>query len=55
MNGAELKKRRTTQGLGQRELAKVSGVPQQMISAAENGRVQLSRGAARRLDEALKS
>ena len=55
MDGAELKKRRKAQGLGQRALAKASGVPQQVISAAENGRVELPRGAARKLEEALAS
>ena len=54
MDGAELKKRRKAQGLGQRELAKSSGIDQQMISAAENGRLRLSRGAAQKLDQALK-
>jgi predicted transcriptional regulator len=54
MDGTELKKRRKERGLGQRELSKSSGVPQQVISAAENGCVRLPRGAARKLDEVLK-
>ena len=54
MDGVELKNRREAQGLGQRELSKTSGVAQKTISAAENGRVRLSRGVARKLDEALK-
>jgi transcriptional regulator with XRE-family HTH domain len=53
MDGFELRKRRKDQGLGQRGLSKASGVPQQVISAAENGRTPLSRGAARRLEQAL--
>jgi transcriptional regulator with XRE-family HTH domain len=53
MTGEELKKRRRASGVGQRELAKASGIPQKMISAAENGRVRLSRGVSRRLAEAL--
>ena len=52
MDAAELKKRRKAQGLGQRGLSKASGVPQQVISAAESGRT-ISRGAARKLEQAL--
>jgi transcriptional regulator with XRE-family HTH domain len=54
MDGAELKSRREAQGLGQRELSKASAVAQKTISQAENGRLKLSRGVARKLDEALK-
>ena len=53
MTGEELIRRRKASGLGQRQLAKASGVSQKQISAAENGRVRLSRGAAKRLDTAL--
>jgi len=53
VDGVELKNRRKEQGLGQRELSKASGVPQQVISAAENGRIRFPRGAARKLEEAL--
>jgi transcriptional regulator with XRE-family HTH domain len=53
MNGTELRKRRKERGMGQRELSRLSRVPQQAISAAENGREVLSRGATRRLEQAL--
>ncbi len=53
MTAEELKKKRKASGMGQRGLAKASGIPQKVISAAENGRTRLSRGAVRRLQTAL--
>jgi len=53
MDGTELRNRRKAAGLGQRELSKASGIAQKTISAVENGRVRLSRGVARKLDQAL--
>jgi transcriptional regulator with XRE-family HTH domain len=53
MTGEELKKRRKERGLAQRELSKASGVAQKTISQAENGRAQLSRGSAQKLEQAL--
>jgi len=54
MTGEELLEKRKASGLGQRQLAKAANVPQKMISAAENGKVRLSRGVSQRLETALK-
>lgn len=51
--GAELRSRRVRLGLTQRELARLSGVAQPVIAAAETGRRGVSAEAQSRLDAAL--
>lgn len=51
--GAELRSRRVRLGLTQRELARLSGVAQPVIAAAETGRRGVSAQTQARLDEAL--
>ena len=42
MTGEELREKRQAKGLGQRELAKISGVSQRDISRIESGRKKAS-------------
>jgi transcriptional regulator with XRE-family HTH domain len=54
MDGQELREKRKSRGLGQRELAKLSGVSQREISGVESGRKRARDKVAKRLSEALK-
>jgi transcriptional regulator with XRE-family HTH domain len=54
MTGEELREKRQAKGLGQRELAKISGVSQRDISRIESGRKKASEKVVTRLTEVLK-
>jgi transcriptional regulator with XRE-family HTH domain len=54
MTGEELREKRQAKGLGQRELAKISGVSQRDISRIECGRKKASEKVVKRLTEVLK-
>jgi predicted transcriptional regulator len=54
MEAQELRERRKSKGLGQRALAKLSGISQRDISWIDGGRKKASETETKKLSEALK-
>jgi predicted transcriptional regulator len=54
MDGKELRKRRLAKGLGQVQLARLSGVPAPEIQKAERGTLKLRGSQAAKLEAALR-